>query len=106
MRLARHLLEDLIVKPKLDEMTREAREGAERARELRGRLQEATAMVDGLVDEARSTLKRAVEFLEREGLRAKKNGLFARVASDGEPPRADSNGNGGDQTPDSVRSGE
>ncbi len=78
-----------VVKPKLDEMTREAKEGAARARELRGRLQEATTLVDGLVDEARSTLRRAVEFLEREGLRGKKSGMIGRVDDDGEPRRAE-----------------
>ena len=78
-----------IVKPKLDEMTREAKEGAARARELRGRLEEATALVDGLVDEARSTLRRAVEFLEREGLRGKKSGRSERLDADGDPRRAE-----------------
>ena len=70
-------------------MTREAKEGAARARALRGRLEEATSTIDGLVDEARSTLRRAVEFLEREGLRGKKSGLFERVDADGEPRRAE-----------------
>ena len=85
------------MKPKLDEMTREAKEGAARARELRGRLEEATTTVDGLVDEARSTLRRAVEFLEREGLRGKKSGLFERVAADGEPRRGETKSGTGDE---------
>ena len=104
MRLARRLLQIVIVKPKLDEMTREAREGAERARALRGRLQEATATVDGLVDEARSTLKRAVAFLEREGLRGKKSGLFHRVESGGQAAPAESNGKNRDDAPESESS--
>ena len=91
-----------LVKPKLDEMTREAREGAARARELRGRLEEATATVDGLVDEARSTLRRAVEFLEREGLRGigTKNGDGPRA----EPRRKEKSGQSRDRVPESQRS--
>ncbi|MBX3201590.1 MAG: hypothetical protein KF894_25865 [Labilithrix sp.] len=66
------------MKHKLAEMTRDAQESAERARKLREHLEEATANVDGLVGEARSTLRRAVEFLEREGLRGAKSGAYAR----------------------------
>jgi hypothetical protein len=32
--------------------------------------------------EARSTLQRAAEFLEREGLRGKRSGMFAKVTVD------------------------
>ena len=78
-----------IVKSKLDEMMRQAQEGTARARELRSRLQEATALVDGLVTEARSTVKRAIEFLGREGLRAKKDDTPERDAADSEARRAD-----------------
>ena len=92
------------MKSKLDEMKREAQEGAERARKLRERLEEATASVDDLVVEARSTLRRAVEFLEREGLRGKKSGMIARIDAgkdaapkggverSGEPPEASPRG--------------
>ncbi len=92
VRLARRLLLDPTVKSKLDELTKEAQEGAARARELRTRLEEATATVDGLVVEARSTLKRAVEFLEREGLRANNSGTHERVSSDRQLRRADAEG--------------
>ncbi|MBX3263005.1 MAG: hypothetical protein KF782_25240 [Labilithrix sp.] len=77
------------MKHKLTEMTRDAQESAERARKLREHLQEVTAQVDGLVGEARSTLKRAVEFLEREGLRGKKSGAYARVTGVREADPAD-----------------
>jgi len=84
-----------IVKSKLDEMMRQAQEGTARARELRSRLQEATALVDGLVAEARSTVKRAIEFLEREGLRAKKDDTPDRDAANGEARRADASAKSG-----------
>ncbi|MBX3205060.1 MAG: hypothetical protein KF764_08315 [Labilithrix sp.] len=76
------------MKHKLSEMTREARESAERARKLREGLEQATASVDGLVGEARSTLKRAVAFLEREGLRGTKSGAYGRFTGDDAPPPA------------------
>lgn len=66
------------MKQKLDEMTREAEAGAARARELRERLEEATTSVDELVVEARSTLRRAVAFLEREGFRGQRSGMYER----------------------------
>lgn len=92
MRLARRLLHIEVVKQKLDEMKREAQEETARADELRTRLEEATAMVDGLVVEARSTLKRAIAFLEREGLRGNGNGnekSAPRGAADAEARRAE-----------------
>lgn len=94
MRLARRLLHIEVVKQKLDEMKREAQEETARADELRTRLEEATAMVDGLVVEARSTLKRAIAFLEREGLRGNGNGngnekSAPRGAPDAEARRAE-----------------
>lgn len=75
------------MKAKLDQMTREARQSVERSRELRERLREATANVDSLVGEARSTLKRAVALLESEGLRGKQSGVYARFPDDANPPR-------------------
>lgn len=66
-------------------MTRDAQESAERARKLREHLEEVTAHVDGLVGEARSTLRRAVEFLEREGLRGTKSGAYARFTGVPDP---------------------
>lgn len=79
------------VKAKLEQLTREARQSTERARELRERLREATANVDSLVGEARSTLKRAVALLESEGLRGQSSGARTRVdhaksPRDGTPP--------------------
>ena len=76
----------LCVKAKLEELTREARQSTERARELRERLREATANVDSLVGEARSTLKRAVALLESEGLRGQTSGPCPRV-DDAKSPR-------------------
>lgn len=67
------------VKAKLEQLTREARASTERARELRERLREATANVDSLVGEARTTLKRAVALLESEGLRGQTSGACPRV---------------------------
>lgn len=82
-------------------MTREAREGAARARALRGRLQEATENVDGLVDEARSTLRRSVEFLEREGLRGGGEKSAAERAEPApQPRRSEPTGKRRDQAPD------
>jgi len=73
------LAQALDVKSKLEQLTREARQSTERARELRERLREATANVDSLVGEARSTLKRAVALLESEGLRGQTSGASPRV---------------------------
>lgn len=88
------------MKPKFDEMTREAREGTARARALRGRLKEATDNVDGLVDEARSTLRRAVEFLEREGLRGGVRRKTEPAPPAPQPQRAEPGGKRRDQGPE------
>lgn len=97
MRLARRLLSNELVKRKLDDMKREAQEETARAQELRTRLVEATATVDGLVVEARSTLKRAIEFLEREGLRGNgKTDGAPDGRANGEARRADAKSGRGD----------
>jgi hypothetical protein len=63
----------------LEDLAREAQDTAERGDQLREHLVRSTAAVDGLVVEARSTLKRAVDFLERQGLRGTKSGTFERI---------------------------
>jgi len=65
--VAHRLLGRAVVKPRLDEMRREAEERAARARDLRDRLRRATESVDGLIVETQSALRRAVEVLEQLG---------------------------------------
>lgn len=73
------LVRPIVKQRTLEELTREAQESTERARELRARLAQATANVDGMVVEARTVLRRAVDFLERERMRGTKSGLYRRI---------------------------